>query len=98
MLANRFDFHLPSAGARYRQDELRSGDLMLLRMRPEGAEYNNAMAQGADAQHPTNTYLYGLSRIGELQPGGFLYHLTDALGSVRQLVNASGAVKLTCQT
>jgi RHS repeat-associated protein len=39
-------------------------------------------------------YLYGLSRIGELQPGGFLYHLTDALGSVRQLVDTSGAVKL----
>ena len=42
----------------------------------------------------TNTYLYGVGRIGELQPGGFLYHLTDALGSVRQLVDASGAVKL----
>ncbi len=42
----------------------------------------------------TNTYLYGLSRIGELQPGGFLYHLGDALGSVRQLVDGSGEVKL----
>ncbi len=42
----------------------------------------------------TNTYLYGISRIGEQQPGGFLYHLTDALGGVRQLVNISGTVKL----
>ncbi len=41
-----------------------------------------------------NTYLYGLSRLGELQLGGFLYHLGDALGSVRQLVGASGAVPL----
>jgi hypothetical protein len=32
----------------------------------------------------TNTYLYGLGRIGEQQPGGFAYHLPDALGSVRQ--------------
>ncbi len=40
------------------------------------------------------SYLYGLSRIGELQPGGFLYHLTDALGSVRQLVDETATVKL----
>ncbi len=39
-------------------------------------------------------YLYGLSRIGELQPGGFLYHLTDALGSVRQLVDETVTVRL----
>ena len=43
----------------------------------------------------TNTYLYGPTRIGEQQPGGFAYHLPDALGSVRQLANASGAVTLT---
>jgi RHS repeat-associated protein len=42
----------------------------------------------------TNTYLYGVNRIGEQQPGGFAYHLPDALGSVRQLTNASGAVTL----
>jgi YD repeat-containing protein len=33
-----------------------------------------------------NTYLYGTGRLGELQPGGFVYHLGDALGSVRQMV------------
>ena len=43
----------------------------------------------------TNTYLYGLGRIGEQQPAGFVYHLGDALGSVRQLVDASGVVQLT---
>ncbi|MCS7017411.1 MAG: RHS repeat-associated core domain-containing protein, partial [Gemmatales bacterium] len=47
----------------------------------------------------TNTYLYGPStgsggRIGELQPGGWAYHLGDALGSVRQLADAGGAVTL----
>jgi RHS repeat-associated protein len=42
----------------------------------------------------TNTYLYGNGRIGELQPGGFAYHLGDALGSVRQLVDASASVTL----
>ena len=40
----------------------------------------------------TNTYLYGLNRIGEQQPSGFAYHLPDALGSVRQLANTSASV------
>jgi RHS repeat-associated protein len=39
-------------------------------------------------------YLYGDTRIGEQQSGGWLYHLTDALGSVRQLVDNSGNVQL----
>jgi RHS repeat-associated protein len=42
----------------------------------------------------TNTYLNGNGRIGELQPGGFAYHLGDALGSVRQLSDAGGDVTL----
>jgi RHS repeat-associated protein len=42
----------------------------------------------------SNTYLYGAMRIGELQAGGMAYHLGDALGSVRQLVDASGNVTL----
>lgn len=41
----------------------------------------------------TNTYLYGVGRIGEQQSGGRQYHLGDALGSVRQLVDASGQVQ-----
>jgi RHS repeat-associated protein len=41
-----------------------------------------------------NTYLYGNGRIGELQPGGFAYHLGDALGSVRQLTDADGVVRM----
>ena len=42
----------------------------------------------------TNAYLYGLGRIGELQPSGWAYHLPDALGSVRQLADAAGVVAL----
>ena len=41
-----------------------------------------------------NAYLYGYGRIGEEQSGGWAYHLGDALGSVRQLVNASASVTL----
>ena len=41
-----------------------------------------------------NAYLYGLGRIGEEQPGGWQYHLGDALGNVRQLTNPSAAVTL----
>jgi RHS repeat-associated protein len=36
-----------------------------------------------------NAYLYGVGRIGEQQPDGWQYHLSDALGSVRQLVASS---------
>jgi len=42
----------------------------------------------------TNSYLYGVGRIGEEQPGGWQYHLGDALGSVRQLTNTGAAVTL----
>ena len=41
-----------------------------------------------------NSYLYGMARLGELQPGGFVYHLGDALGSVRQLSDVIGEVTL----
>jgi RHS repeat-associated protein len=42
----------------------------------------------------TNTYLYGRGRVGEEQPGGFVLHLGDALGSVRQVVDGTGEVIL----
>jgi RHS repeat-associated protein len=41
----------------------------------------------------TNAYLYGT--IGKEQPGGWQYYLGDALGSVRQLADASVNVTLT---
>ena len=43
----------------------------------------------------TSTYLYGPTRIGEKQASGFTYHLPDALGSVRQLADATANVTLT---
>lgn len=42
----------------------------------------------------TNTYLYDVTRIGELSVSGWQYHLGDALGSVRQLSDPTGAVTL----
>lgn len=43
----------------------------------------------------TNTYLYGLGRIGEQQPTGWQYHLGDALGSIRQLGGETGEATLS---
>ncbi|MGA9192002.1 MAG: RHS repeat-associated core domain-containing protein, partial [Anaerolineales bacterium] len=42
----------------------------------------------------TISYLYGIGRVGEEQPTGWQYHLADALGSLRQLANATGTVTL----
>jgi RHS repeat-associated protein len=43
-----------------------------------------------------NTYLYGIGRIGEYSASdGWAYHLGDALGSLRQLTDESGAVTLS---
>jgi hypothetical protein len=42
----------------------------------------------------TNTYLYGVGRIAQYSETGPEYFLNDALGSVRQLVDANGSVTL----
>jgi RHS repeat-associated protein len=42
----------------------------------------------------TNTYLYGVDRIAQAGGSGTEYFLGDALGSVRQLADISGAVVL----
>lgn len=42
-----------------------------------------------------NTYLCGVGRLGEEQSAGWVYHVGDALGSVRQLADPSGVVALT---
>ncbi len=42
----------------------------------------------------TTQYLYGAGRIGERTPGTVAYHLADALGSVRQLADGTGALTL----
>jgi hypothetical protein len=42
----------------------------------------------------TDTYLYGNGRIAQYDASGAQYFLNDALGSVRQLVDADGEVLL----
>jgi len=42
----------------------------------------------------TNTYLYGVGRIAQESTSGEQYFLADALGSVRQLVDANGSVQV----
>ena len=42
----------------------------------------------------TNSYLYGLGRIGEYDTTRS-YHLTDALGSVRQITDSTAEIALT---
>jgi RHS repeat-associated protein len=41
----------------------------------------------------TSQYLYGLGRVGEYVGGQWAYYATDALGSVRQIVDGSGEVQ-----
>jgi RHS repeat-associated protein len=53
------------------------------------AGLTQVLADGSSAS------LYGLGRIGEDSSGGWGYHLSDALGSSRQLANSSGQVTFT---
>jgi len=43
----------------------------------------------------TQSYFYGLGRIGGQGAGGWTYDLADALGTARQIVDASGELQLT---
>jgi YD repeat-containing protein len=45
-------------------------------------------------QNGTNTYLYGAGRVAQYGANGPEYYLGDALGSVRQLVDANGNVTM----
>jgi RHS repeat-associated protein len=45
-------------------------------------------------QDGTNTYLYGMGRIAQYKANNPEFYLTDALGSVRQLVDANGNITL----
>lgn len=56
-------------------------------------DLNNSLTQVLS--DGTNTHLYGTTRIGQFTAMDSAYFLGDALGSVRQLVDASGAVVLT---
>ncbi len=71
--------------------------------RPVDADFSASPVQGSaplvqvlvqqDAGGKT-AYLYGVTRVGEQQLAGWVYHLPDALGSVRQLVDGSAQVAL----
>jgi hypothetical protein len=45
-------------------------------------------------QDRTNTYLYGAGRVAQYGENGPEYYLGDALGSVRQMVDANGDVTM----
>jgi RHS repeat-associated protein len=53
-------------------------------------DLNNSLAQVLS--DGSSTYLYGLDRIAQQNIVGWQYYQQDALGSVRQLVNAAGTV------
>ncbi len=65
----------------------------------DGVTTNYTLDQAAGLPHVlsdgTNSYLYGNGRIAQYGDTGPEYFLTDGLGSVRQLVDNSGAVILT---
>jgi RHS repeat-associated protein len=83
--ANTYSFAYNGLGDRLRQTVNGSPTNYTLDL---AAGLTQVLADGA------NTYLYGLTRIGEEQTGGWQYHLGDALGSVRQLTNPAAAVTL----
>jgi hypothetical protein len=45
-------------------------------------------------QDGTNTYLYGVDRVAQYGENGPEYYLGDALGSVRQMVDANGTLTI----
>ena len=55
-------------------------------------DINNSLSQVLS--DGTNRYLYGMGRIAQQTPTGLQYFLPDALGSVRQLSDAAGALVL----
>ena len=55
-------------------------------------DLNGGLSQVLD--DGTNTYTYGLGRLSQINGSGAEYFLEDALGSVRQLADATGAITL----
>ncbi len=53
-------------------------------------DYNMGLTQALS--DGTNTYIYGNGRIAQTDGATTDYYITDALGSVRQLTDASGAI------
>ena len=64
-----------------------------------GVTTNHVLDQAAGLtqvlEDGTNTYLYGNGRIAQFSVSDSAYYLTDALGSVRQLVDGNSGITLT---
>jgi RHS repeat-associated protein len=93
--ANRLDF-VSMEGESYSYSYNGLGDRLAQVAGGEFIHYSLDLAAGLTQvlDDGTNTYLYGVKRVGEEQPGGWQFHLGDALGSVRQLADVSEAVTL----
>lgn len=93
--ANRLDF-VSMEGESYNYYYNGLGDRLTQVAGGEFIRYSLDLAAGLTQvlDDGTNTYLYGVKRVGEEQPGGWQVHLGDALGSVRQLTDVSEAVTL----
>jgi len=86
--ANTYTFKYNGLGDRLKQTANSAVTTYTLDLNPSAGS-GQAMGLTQVLADGTNTYLCGLSRIGEQQASGFAYHLPDALGSVRQLANAN---------
>ncbi len=62
----------------------------------QAAGLTQTLSESAPQGYGAHTYLYGLGRIAQVNTDTLMtdYFLTDALGSVRQLTNATGSVTL----
>jgi len=73
----------------------RSGPTLLgktVKGAPTSYSVDLTMALTETVSDGASACLHGNGRIGEEQAAGWVYHLSDVLGSVRQLVNPSGTV------
>jgi YD repeat-containing protein len=59
------------------------------------AGLTQVLEESAPQGYESYTYLYGNGRIGQFTAQDSEYYLTDALGSVRQMVDGSGEITLT---
>ncbi len=84
---NVYEFAYTGSGDRLRQtvNSTNTVDYVLDTLN----QYTQVLSDGS------NSYLYGLGRIGEKNATDWSYHLPDALGSVRQQIDAWGDVTKT---
>src|SRR3990172_4858042 len=91
--ANTYTFKYNGLGDRLKQTANSAVTTYTLDLNPSAGS-GQAMGLTQVLADGTNTYLYGNSRIAQQSVASTDYFLGDALGSVRQLANASGSVTL----